>query len=85
MALNPNLLNIVMIWCLALFFPVINAVKNMCVAGAVQDVTSQFSHYTEGTSDRRYNRAETLVSCHTLWEIFISRCMSGSGQMREET
>ncbi|TQD90408.1 hypothetical protein C1H46_024045 [Malus baccata] len=28
MALNPNLLNIVMIWCLVLLFPVINAVKH---------------------------------------------------------
>ncbi|CAN6675236.1 unnamed protein product [Malus baccata var. baccata] len=28
MALNPNLLNIIMIWCLVLLFPVINAVKH---------------------------------------------------------
>ncbi|CAN6546512.1 unnamed protein product [Malus baccata var. baccata] len=38
-----------------------HGVKNMCVAGAVQNFTSQLSHYTEGTSDRRYNMTEALL------------------------
>ncbi|KAL6206943.1 hypothetical protein ACLB2K_024188 [Fragaria x ananassa] len=35
--------------------------KDMCVAGAVQNFTSQLLHYTEGTSDRRYNMTEALL------------------------
>ncbi|KAK3004235.1 hypothetical protein RJ639_020213 [Escallonia herrerae] len=35
--------------------------KDMCVAGAIQNFTSQLSHYREGTSDRRYNMTEALL------------------------
>ncbi|XP_057499140.1 endonuclease 1 [Actinidia eriantha] len=35
--------------------------KNMCVAGAIQNFTTQLSHYREGTSDRRYNMTEALL------------------------
>ncbi|KAM6585032.1 hypothetical protein CsatB_012034 [Cannabis sativa] len=35
--------------------------ENMCVAGAIQNFTSQLSHYREGTSDRRYNMTEALL------------------------
>nr|ANW72271.1 bifunctional nuclease 1 [Tradescantia hirsutiflora] len=32
-----------------------------CVAGAIQNFTSQLMHYREGTSDRRYNLTESLL------------------------
>ncbi|KAF8413959.1 hypothetical protein HHK36_001956 [Tetracentron sinense] len=35
--------------------------KDMCVAGAVQNFTSQLLHYREGSSDRRYNLTEALL------------------------
>ncbi|CAM8988125.1 unnamed protein product [Rhodiola kirilowii] len=35
--------------------------KDMCVAGAIQNFTSQLMHYREGTSDRRYNMTEALL------------------------
>ncbi|PKI77588.1 hypothetical protein CRG98_002042 [Punica granatum] len=35
--------------------------ENMCVAGAIQNFTSQLLHYKEGTSDRRYNLTEALL------------------------
>lgn len=35
--------------------------EDMCVAGAVQNFTSQLSHYKEGTADRRYNLTEALL------------------------
>ncbi|CAN6457697.1 unnamed protein product [Victoria cruziana] len=35
--------------------------KDMCVAGAVQNFTSQLSHYKDGSSDRRYNFTEALL------------------------
>ncbi|KAI3765105.1 hypothetical protein L2E82_15131 [Cichorium intybus] len=35
--------------------------KDMCVAGAIKNYTSQLSHYHEGTSDRRYNMTEALL------------------------
>ncbi|KAL5730096.1 Endonuclease 1 [Ranunculus cassubicifolius] len=38
-----------------------NGLKNMCVAGAIQNFTSQLSHYKEGSSDRRYNMTEALL------------------------
>ncbi|CAL5409765.1 unnamed protein product [Camellia sinensis] len=38
-----------------------HGVKDMCVAGAIQNFTSQLSHYREGTSDRRYNMTEALL------------------------
>ncbi|KAH7545935.1 hypothetical protein FEM48_Zijuj01G0146900 [Ziziphus jujuba var. spinosa] len=38
-----------------------HGLKNMCVAGAIQNFTSQLSHYTEGTADRRYNMTEALL------------------------
>ncbi|MBA0627733.1 hypothetical protein Godav_022543 [Gossypium davidsonii] len=38
-----------------------NGVKDMCVAGAIQNFTSQLVHYREGTSDRRYNMTEALL------------------------
>ncbi|KMT05709.1 hypothetical protein BVRB_7g167170 [Beta vulgaris subsp. vulgaris] len=33
----------------------------MCVAGAIQNFTSQLQYYRDGTSDRRYNLTETLL------------------------
>ncbi|XP_010268795.1 PREDICTED: endonuclease 1-like [Nelumbo nucifera] len=36
-------------------------VKGMCVAGAVQNFTTQLMHYQHGTSDRRYNMTEALL------------------------
>lgn len=33
----------------------------MCVAGAIQNFTSQLMHYLHGTSDRRYNMTEALL------------------------
>lgn len=30
-----------------------HGLKDMCVAGAIQNFTTQLSHYKEGTSDRR--------------------------------
>ncbi|CAK9176807.1 unnamed protein product [Ilex paraguariensis] len=38
-----------------------HGVKDMCVAGAVHNFTTQLSHYREGTSDRRYNMTEALL------------------------
>nr|CAP39915.1 putative pre-endonuclease [Humulus lupulus] len=38
-----------------------HGLENMCVAGAIQNFTSQLSHYREGTSDRRYNMTEALL------------------------
>ncbi|KAJ4976219.1 hypothetical protein NE237_001325 [Protea cynaroides] len=38
-----------------------HGVENMCVAGAVQNYTSQLMHYKEGSSDRRYNMTEALI------------------------
>ncbi|KAM7530704.1 hypothetical protein LguiB_034114 [Lonicera macranthoides] len=38
-----------------------HGVKDMCVAGAIQNFTSQLSHYNHGTSDRRYNMTEALL------------------------
>uniref|UniRef100_A0A5B7BLE5 Aspergillus nuclease S1 n=1 Tax=Davidia involucrata TaxID=16924 RepID=A0A5B7BLE5_DAVIN len=35
--------------------------EDVCVAGAIQNFTSQLSHYREGTSDRRYNLTEALL------------------------
>ncbi|KAL4585536.1 hypothetical protein LXL04_010158 [Taraxacum kok-saghyz] len=35
--------------------------KDMCVAGAIQNFTSQLSHYHEGSSDRRHNMTEALL------------------------
>ncbi|KAJ4792266.1 Endonuclease 1 [Rhynchospora pubera] len=35
--------------------------KDMCVAGAVSNFTSQLLHYKHGTSDRRYNLTEALL------------------------
>nr|WGJ83495.1 endonuclease 1 [Lilium hybrid cultivar] len=35
--------------------------KDMCVAGAISNFTSQLLHYREGTSDRRYNMTEALL------------------------
>lgn len=35
-------------------------VKDMCVAGAIKNFTSQLSHYKEGTSDRRCKGAKSL-------------------------
>ncbi|KAM3285184.1 endonuclease 1 [Capsicum chacoense] len=36
-------------------------VEDMCVAGAIQNFTTQLSHYKEGTSDRRHNMTEALL------------------------
>nr|XP_043626609.1 endonuclease 1 isoform X2 [Erigeron canadensis] len=38
-----------------------NGGKDMCVAGAIKNFTSQLSHYHHGTSDRRYNMTEALL------------------------
>ncbi|KAL9243582.1 hypothetical protein vseg_017452 [Gypsophila vaccaria] len=38
-----------------------HGVKDMCVAGAIQNYTSQLQHYREGSSDRRYNLTEALL------------------------
>ncbi|KAL1327067.1 hypothetical protein HN51_037172 [Arachis hypogaea] len=38
-----------------------HGVKDMCVAGAVKNFTSQLLHYREGTADRRYNMTEALL------------------------
>ncbi|CAO2823791.1 unnamed protein product [Amaranthus hypochondriacus] len=38
-----------------------HGVEDMCVAGAIQNFTSQLQHYREGTSDRRYNLTEALL------------------------
>ncbi|KAF9587966.1 hypothetical protein IFM89_006291 [Coptis chinensis] len=35
--------------------------KDMCVAGAIRNFTSQLSHYKEGSSDRRHNMTEALL------------------------
>ncbi|XP_031478110.1 endonuclease 1-like [Nymphaea colorata] len=35
--------------------------KDMCVAGAIYNFTSQLSHYREGASERRYNLTEALL------------------------
>ncbi|XP_042490053.1 endonuclease 1 isoform X2 [Macadamia integrifolia] len=38
-----------------------HGLKDMCVAGAVQNFTSQLAHYKEGSSDRRHNMTEALI------------------------
>lgn len=38
-----------------------HGVKDMCVVGAIQNFTTQLSHYKEGTSDRRHNMTEALL------------------------
>ncbi|CAI0407298.1 unnamed protein product [Linum tenue] len=38
-----------------------DCVKDRCVAGAIQNFTSQLSHYKEGSTDRRYNLTEALL------------------------
>ncbi|KAJ8761652.1 hypothetical protein K2173_004428 [Erythroxylum novogranatense] len=38
-----------------------DCVKDMCVAGAIQNFTSQLLHYREGSTDRRYNLTEALM------------------------
>lgn len=38
-----------------------HGVEDMCVAGAIQNFTSQLMHYKEGSSDRRYNMTEALL------------------------
>ncbi|KAL2495162.1 Endonuclease 1 [Forsythia ovata] len=38
-----------------------HGVKDMCVAGAIQNFTNQLSHYKHGTSDRRHNMTEALL------------------------
>ncbi|XP_057998363.1 endonuclease 1 isoform X1 [Hevea brasiliensis] len=38
-----------------------DCVKDLCVAGAIQNFTSQLLHYREGTTDRRYNLTEALL------------------------
>ncbi|XP_047321144.1 endonuclease 1 [Impatiens glandulifera] len=38
-----------------------HGVKDLCVAGAIKNFTSQLSHYREGTADRRYNMTEALL------------------------
>ncbi|XP_021726366.1 endonuclease 1 [Chenopodium quinoa] len=38
-----------------------HGVEDMCVAGAIQNYTSQLQHYREGTADRRYNMTEALL------------------------
>lgn len=38
-----------------------NGRKDMCVAGAIQNFTSQLAHFRHGTSDRRYNMTEALL------------------------
>ncbi|OVA13911.1 S1/P1 nuclease [Macleaya cordata] len=35
--------------------------KDMCVAGAIRNFTTQLLHYREGSSDRRYNLTEALL------------------------
>ncbi|KAF3325617.1 endonuclease 1 [Carex littledalei] len=35
--------------------------KDMCVAGAISNFTTQLLHYKHGTSDRRYNLTEALL------------------------
>nr|POF10727.1 endonuclease 1 [Quercus suber] len=38
-----------------------HGVEDVCVAGAVQNFTSQLVHYREGSADRRYNMTEALL------------------------
>ncbi|KAF5205021.1 Endonuclease [Thalictrum thalictroides] len=38
-----------------------HGLKGMCVAGAIQNFTTQLSHYKHGSSDRRYNMTEALL------------------------
>ncbi|XP_054803311.1 endonuclease 1-like [Prosopis cineraria] len=38
-----------------------NGLQDMCVAGAIQNFTSQLLHYREGTGDRRHNMTEALL------------------------
>ncbi|XP_062162295.1 endonuclease 1 isoform X2 [Alnus glutinosa] len=38
-----------------------HGVADMCVAGAIQNFTSQLVHYKEGSADRRYNMTEALL------------------------
>ncbi|GAB2298717.1 Endonuclease 1 [Dionaea muscipula] len=44
--------------------------EDMCVAGAIQNFTTQLRHYKEGTGDRRYNLTEALVFlAHLMGDI----------------
>ncbi|KAE9461786.1 hypothetical protein C3L33_06280, partial [Rhododendron williamsianum] len=52
-----------------------HGLKDMCVAGAIQNFTTQLSHYREGTSDRRHNMTEALLfvshfmgDIHQVWD-----------------
>ncbi|CAI0407301.1 unnamed protein product [Linum tenue] len=52
-----------------------DCVKDRCVAGAIQNFTSQLSHYKEGSTDRRYNLTEALLflshfmgDIHQVWD-----------------
>ncbi|XP_039001502.1 endonuclease 1-like isoform X1 [Hibiscus syriacus] len=38
-----------------------HGVKDMCVAGAIKNFTSQLVHFREGSSDRRHNMTEALL------------------------
>lgn len=38
-----------------------HGVKDMCVAGAIQNFTNQLSHYKHGTSDRRCKKETDLL------------------------
>ncbi|XP_027115649.1 endonuclease 1 [Coffea eugenioides] len=38
-----------------------HGVEDMCVAGAIQNFTTQLSHYRHGSSDRRHNMTEALL------------------------
>ncbi|KAJ4977021.1 hypothetical protein NE237_002127 [Protea cynaroides] len=38
-----------------------HGVENMCVAGAIQNFTSQLMHYKDGSSDRSHNMTEALL------------------------
>ncbi|GKB80181.1 endonuclease 1 [Tanacetum coccineum] len=62
--------------------------KDMCVAGAIKNFTSQLSHYHHGTSDRRntvtLNLRELWNICGkavTLMDVFIAKRRNKLGQM----
>ncbi|GJN01596.1 hypothetical protein PR202_ga18873 [Eleusine coracana subsp. coracana] len=49
--------------------------KDMCVAGAIANFTSQLMHYKHGSADRRYNLTEALLflshfmgDVHQVWD-----------------
>ncbi|CAI0407297.1 unnamed protein product [Linum tenue] len=48
-----------------------DCVKDRCVAGAIQNFTSQLSHYKEGSTDRRFNLADNLTEAL----LFLSHFM----------